>query len=226
MFGLDHAGGAARLAVAEQGVGDVAGHPFLVGEAVADGVHEAGDAAKAVQAAAGQVGDVGDAAEGHQVVRADAVDGDAAHHDHVAARVGEAVTECGRRVEVVAAEQAALPEFAHALRGASHVRALGFDAAGVEQVANRALEGDGVEGAAARDADRVWRAGGVVLAAIDVVMDVVRGKTVVGGHGVLGWGWAAVHDTRGVGVEGRTNVCSAAMDFSRCETRRGKANER
>jgi hypothetical protein len=66
------------LAVPHQRVGDVARHPFLVGEAVADGVDQAGDAAEAVQAAARQVGDVGDAAERHQVVRADAMDGDAA----------------------------------------------------------------------------------------------------------------------------------------------------
>ena len=154
LFGLDHAGGAARLAVAEQGVGDVAGHPFLVGEAVADGVHKTGDAAKAVQAAAGQVGDVGDAAEGHQVVRADAVDGDAAHHDHVAARVGEAVTECGRRVEVVAAEQAFLPKLTYAHGCFAHVRAVRGDAAGGEEVENGFLESACVKRLRARDAER------------------------------------------------------------------------
>ena len=38
--------GAGDLAVGDEGVGDVAGHPFLVGEAVADGVDKAGDAAR------------------------------------------------------------------------------------------------------------------------------------------------------------------------------------
>jgi hypothetical protein len=125
LLGFDHAGGAACLAVPHQRVGDVARHPFLIGEAMADRVDQAGDAAKAVQATAGQVGDVRDAAKRHQVVRADAMHGNAAHHHQVAALIGEAVAERGRRVEVVAAEQAALPEFAHALRGSPMCAASG-----------------------------------------------------------------------------------------------------
>ena len=50
--------GALGMAVGDERLGDVAGHPFLVGEAVADGVDHTGDAAEAVQAAARQVGRV------------------------------------------------------------------------------------------------------------------------------------------------------------------------
>jgi hypothetical protein len=93
LFGLDDAGGTACLAVHHQCVGDVARHPFLIGEAVTDRVDQACDAAKAVQAAAGQVGDVGEAAKGYQVVRADAVHGDAADDHQVASLIGKAVAQ-------------------------------------------------------------------------------------------------------------------------------------
>jgi predicted permease len=63
LLGFDDTGGTACLAVQHQRFGDVARHPFLVGEAVANGVDQPGDAAKAVQATAGQVGDVGEAAK-------------------------------------------------------------------------------------------------------------------------------------------------------------------
>ena len=126
---------------------------------MADGVDQPCDPPEAVQSAAGQIGDVGDAAKRHQVVRADAVNGDAANDHHVVARVVETVAENARRVEVVTAEQAFLPEFANALRGTPHVLDVRRDAAGGEQVADRLLESWGVERIAARDADAgcgVW----------------------------------------------------------------------
>ena len=73
----------------DERIGDVARHPFLIGEAVADGIDHAGDAAEAVQATSGNVGDVRDATEGNEVMRADAMNGNAADYDHVAACVGK-----------------------------------------------------------------------------------------------------------------------------------------
>ena len=92
-----------------QRFGDVTRHPFLVSEAVADRIDQARNAAKAVQLAAGQVGDVRDAAEGHQMVRAHAMHGNAADHHHVAAWIGKAFAERFGRIKIVAAEQAVLP---------------------------------------------------------------------------------------------------------------------
>ncbi len=66
---------------------------------------------------------------------------DAADHHHVAARVLEAVAQHLGGVEFVAAEQPALPELAHALRGAAGVGVVGGDAAGTQQVADGFLEG-------------------------------------------------------------------------------------
>ena len=63
LFGLDDAGSAAGLAVVHEGIGDIARHPLLIGETMADGVHEAGDPAETMQTPAGQVGDMGKAAE-------------------------------------------------------------------------------------------------------------------------------------------------------------------
>jgi hypothetical protein len=146
LLGFDDAGGTACLAVLHQRVGDVAGHPFLVGEAMADRVDQAGDAAKAVQASAGQVGDMRDAAKRHQVVRADAMHGNAAHDHQVAAQIGEAVAERGRRVEVVAAEQAALPEFADTLRGAPMCVASGAMPQAVSRSPTARSKAAGIEG--------------------------------------------------------------------------------
>jgi hypothetical protein len=57
-------------------------------------------------------------------------------------------------VEVVAAEQAALPEFAHALRRCGPCAGtVGRNAAGGEQIGDGPLEGGGIEGVAAGDAD-------------------------------------------------------------------------
>ena len=81
------------------------------------------------------------------------MNGDAANDHHVAARVVETVAENARRVEVVAAEQTFLPEFANALRRASHVLDVGRDAAGGEQIADCLLESRRVESVAPRDAD-------------------------------------------------------------------------
>src|SRR5512139_1787384 len=53
LLGLDDARGALGHAVRHQRLGDVARHPFLVGEAVTDGVDHARDAPEAVQPPAG-----------------------------------------------------------------------------------------------------------------------------------------------------------------------------
>jgi len=132
---------------------------------MADCIDQACDAAKAVQAAAGQIGDVGQAAKGYQVVRADAVHGDAADDHQVAALIGKAVAERCRRVELVATKQAALPEFPHALRCARHVRVVRGNPTGAQQVADRALEGGSVETVVARDADVEGGVGRLVVAA-------------------------------------------------------------
>jgi hypothetical protein len=113
LLGLDHARGAARLSVRDEGVRDVARHPLLVRQAVTDGVDEARDAAEPVQPSPRQVGDVRMASKGHEVVRADAVHGDAANDDEVLARVLEALAEDGGRVLGVPREQTLLPERAH-----------------------------------------------------------------------------------------------------------------
>jgi uncharacterized protein YaeQ len=152
------------VAVLHQGIGDVTGHPFLVGEAVADRVDKTRDAAKAVQPAAGQVGDMRNAAKGHQMMRADAMNGDAADDDHVAARVGEAIAESLGRINVVAAEQALLPQLAHAHGRLAGVHGVGIDAAGVQQVGDGLFEGDGVEAAMPGDAEAAFcRAADIVV---------------------------------------------------------------
>ena len=87
------------------------------------------------------------------MVRADAVDGDAAHHDHVLAGVFKAVAERFGGVDAIAAEQALLPQFAHPLRGFAGVVAVRVDAAGVQQVGDGLLERHRVEFALTRDAD-------------------------------------------------------------------------
>ena len=115
---------------------------------------------------------MGDAAEGHEVVRAHPMHRDAADHHHVAARVLEAVAEHLGGVEFVAAEQPALPELAHALRGAAGVGVVAGDAAGTQQVADGLLEGGRVEGAAARNADAV----GAGSVGVVVTAGVVRGR--------------------------------------------------
>ena len=120
---------------------------------MADGVDEPGNAAESVQAATGQVGDMRHPAERHQMVRADAVDGDAADDDHVLAVVVKTVAERFGRVEVVAAEQAFLPEFAHALCRAAHVRGIGGDSAGRQQIAYRLFKCKGVKLSGPRNAD-------------------------------------------------------------------------
>jgi len=130
-----------------------------------------------VQATAGQIGDVRDAAKRHQVVRADAMHGDAAHHYQIAALIGKAIAERGRRVEVVTPKQAALPEFADALRGSPDVRGIRRNPAGGQQIADRALESGRVEGMLAWNADLVCGCGRWVgVAAV--------------GHGLLPFGMA------------------------------------
>src|SRR5690606_22003673 len=124
----------------------------LIREAMTDRVDQACDATEAVQASTGQIGDMGHAAKRHEVMRAHAVHGDAADHDHVTPRILEAFAKHIRWIELVAAEQPALPKFAHALRRAPGVRVVRRDAAGEQQITNRALEGDGVEIAATRNA--------------------------------------------------------------------------
>ena len=134
----------------------------------ADRIDQPGDAPETVQPPTGEVGYVGDPAEGDEMMRADAVDGDAAHHHHVAACVVEAFAERGGRVEIVAAEQATLPEFADALGGAPHVPGVGGDAAGAQQIVDGALERRRVEVVLAGDPDagRGRTGGGIVIAGI------------------------------------------------------------
>jgi len=142
-----------RIEAGEQRVGNIAGHPFLIGETVTDRIDQAGDSAEAVQASAGQVRDVRHATEWHEVMWAYAMHGNSADHHQIAAPIGETVAKRSRRIEIVAAEQAALPEFADALRRSPHVRDIGGNAAGGEEVADRPLERDRVESVATRDAD-------------------------------------------------------------------------
>ncbi len=201
LFGLNHAGSAACLPVMVQGVGDVARHPFLIGEAVANGVDQAGDAAETVQATAGEVGDVGKATERHEMVWANAVDGDAAYDDHVAARVFKAFAKRGCRIELVAAKQASLPEFAHTLCRAPHMHALRFDAAGFEQIGNRMFKSLGIERMVSRDADRcrcpAWAGVGTVAMVVTKAVG-CRGVAAVNlcGHGYPRRGGSPPHDTR------------------------------
>src|SRR5512139_2292792 len=169
LLGLDDACGALRHAVRHQRLGDVARHPFLVGEAVPDGVDHARDAPETVQPPAGDVGDVRHAAERHQMVRAHAVDGDSAHHHHVVAVVGEALAQRVGGRNRVAAEQPALPQFAHALGGAPGVHRVRRDAAGGEEVVYRALERRRIEWPGLRDAEAAragWRVAVVVVAGV------------------------------------------------------------
>ena len=126
---------------------------------MADGIDHARDAAKAVQAPARNVGHMGDAPERHQMVRADTVDRDAADHDHVGAGIRKAIPQRSGGIQVIAAEQALLPEFPNPLGRASHVGHVGCDAAGRQQIGHRGLKGDGIEGLAARDADADGAAG-------------------------------------------------------------------
>ena len=162
LLGLDDAGRAAGMAITDEGVGDVAGHPLLIGEPVADGIDHPRDAPETVQPAARQIGHVRYPAKRYQVVRAHAVHGDAANHHHVAARVVEAIAQRLGGVELVATEQAALPQFAHAADGSAGVRTVGGNAAGTQQIANGAFERGGVECPRAGDADAAFGRRGVV----------------------------------------------------------------
>lgn len=153
LLGFHHAGGTAGLAVMHQGLRDIPRHPLLVGETVANGVHQPGDAPETVEPATGQVGDVGQPAEGDQMMRANAMDGDAADDHHVRAVVGKAFAQCCGRVQIVATEQAMFPQGTDAFGGTAHVGCVGSDAAGAQEVADGALEGDRVEGILPRNAD-------------------------------------------------------------------------
>jgi hypothetical protein len=106
---------------------------------------------------------MGDTAEGHEVMRTDAMDGDAADHHHVRALVGEALAERPGRIYLIAAQQALLPEFAHALRRLAGVHGVAGDAAGMQQIGDGALEGGGIEGALARYADAAAVGGNVLV---------------------------------------------------------------
>ena len=91
--------------------------------------------------------------------------GDAAHHDHVVAVVGKTGAQGFGRVDGVTAEQAALPQFAHALGGAAGVRRIRRHAAGAQHVVHRPFEGGGIECTGLRNTGRVfarWRVTGVV----------------------------------------------------------------
>ncbi len=140
--------------MSHQGVDDVARHPFLISEAVTDGVHQAGDAAKAVQPSTGQVGNMGDAAKRHQMMGADAMHRNAAHHHHVLPGVGKTVAQHFGRVELIAAKQALLPQLAHAARSTTGMAVVGGDAASLQQGVDRLLESSRIELATAGDADR------------------------------------------------------------------------
>jgi hypothetical protein len=128
-----------------QRLGYIPSHPLLIGEAVPDGVDHSCDAAESMQTSAGQVGHMGQAPEGNQVVRTDAMHGNAADDDHVAAVIGKPVTERAGRVQIITTEQAFLPEFADALSRSTHVRNVWINAAGAEQIADGAFESRRIE---------------------------------------------------------------------------------
>ena len=152
LLGLHDARGAFGEAVLDEGVDHISGEPLLVGEAVRDGVHETGDAAKAMQPSARYVGDVGDAAKRHQVMGTDAVHRDAADKHQVVAVVGEAVAEHLGEVLPISAEQSLFPKRPHARRRLGHV-GLVVDAAGPDHGAHGLLEGRPVERASWLDPD-------------------------------------------------------------------------
>jgi hypothetical protein len=152
LLGIDHTGGPTRVSVRDEDLRDVARHPLLVGEAVADDVDEARDSAKTVESTARLVSDVGNAAKRNEVMRTDAVHRDPADDDEVLSVVGEPFTEHGGRVLAIPTEQALLPECANAAGRLLHMR-VALDATRGEQSVNRALEGFRVERLSLRDAD-------------------------------------------------------------------------
>ncbi len=83
---------------------NIARHPLLISEAMANRIDHACDASEAVQTPAGNVGDVGDSAKRYQVMRAHAVDGDAAHDYHVFSLIFKAFTQCIGGLDRIAAE--------------------------------------------------------------------------------------------------------------------------
>ena len=153
LFGLNHTGGTACLAVMHQRFGYIPGHPLLVGETVADGVDQSCDPAESVQTAAGQISDMGYATKRDQMMRADTMDSDATYDNHVAAVVGKPFAQCASWVKIVTAEQTFLPEFAYALGRSSHVCDVRCNTAGTEQIADRPLESRRVKTIPARNAD-------------------------------------------------------------------------
>lgn len=160
LFGFDHACGATRFAVVHQCFCDVAGHPLLIGEAVSDGVDQAGDPSEAVQTTSRQVGDMCYAAKGNEMVRTDAMNGNSANHHHIAAMIGETLAQRFGGIKVISAEQALLPKFANPLCRSSHVFRVRGNAAGAEQIAHRALERYRVECLPAGNSDIGLRDGG------------------------------------------------------------------
>ena len=98
----------------------------------------------------------------------------AADHDQVGARVGKAVAQSDRRIEVVAAQQAALPQLAHALGGATHVGRVGAQPASPQHVADCALEGRCIESAGAGNAAGPRRGGRMHMLVGMVVRRVIR----------------------------------------------------
>ena len=133
----------------------------------AHSVDEARDPPKTVQAPTGQVRDVRDTAKRHEVVRAHAVDRDAANEHQVLAWICEATAEHLRGRLLVAPEQTPLPQLAHAHGSVLHVRAVVDTARGKQRV-DRRFKGRGIKGTGG-DAN-----GGVGC-----------GKVVLVGHGLL-----------------------------------------
>ena len=70
---------------------DVARHLFLIGEAVTDRIDHSCNSAKAVKSAAWQISDVSKATKRSQMMRADAVNRDAADDDYGGAIVFKAI---------------------------------------------------------------------------------------------------------------------------------------
>ena len=73
---------AGRLEHVHDRVGDLVGEPLLHLEPAGEDVHDAGHLGEAEDLAVGDVGDVGPAEERQQVVLAQRVELDVAHHDH------------------------------------------------------------------------------------------------------------------------------------------------
>jgi hypothetical protein len=140
----------------DEGVGDVAGEPFLVGEAVPDGIHQARNATKAMQTTAGDVGDMRNATKGHEMVRTDAMDGDAADDDEVAAGVLDPRAKYFSNVLPRPSQETTLPEVADPLGGRAHVAVThlgGVDATGAQQSDDGGFERLPVESPGGLDAD-------------------------------------------------------------------------